>query len=116
VELFAPFPWQITSLRSALTMPEQLLWWLLTPAWIRGIVHVLRARRIEATPLLAFAILLGDAYSTFHGNVGVIFRQRAQIVIILHIFAALGHYVKLCKKMGIDPKVLAPLPAPPVRA
>src|SRR5262249_8189233 len=29
--LFAPFPWQLTSMRAAFALPEMMVWWMLIP-------------------------------------------------------------------------------------
>ena len=34
VLLFGPFPWQITSFRALLTLPEMLLWWSMFPSLV----------------------------------------------------------------------------------
>src|SRR5262249_5173657 len=78
--LFSPFPWQFRGLRPILTLPEMLVWWSLTFAWIRGLRYCLRARKGDLAPIICFAIVMTLAYSTVHGNVGVAFRQRSQII------------------------------------
>lgn len=40
------------------------------------------------------------------GNVGAAFRQRAQILVFLFIFNALGTYIAKARAAGIDPKAL----------
>src|SRR5262249_17954031 len=50
--LFSPFPWQFNGLRPLLTLPEMLVWWSMTFAWIRGFMYALRARRSDLAPLL----------------------------------------------------------------
>jgi hypothetical protein len=111
--LLAPFPWQLTSFRSALTAPEMLIWWMLIPSLIRGVRHVVRHRFAECSPILLFAVTLTAAYSLVHGNVGSGFRQRAQIFVFLFIFSALGQYLKLCRQRGVDEKVLMNPPGKP---
>ena len=104
--LLSPFPWQITSLRALLAAPETLYWWLLFPSMIRGMWWMLRKRFGATSPLLLFAVTLTCAYSLVHGNVGSGFRQRAQIFIILFIFAALGVYRRKCLDARLDPNLL----------
>jgi hypothetical protein len=96
--LFSPFPWQLTSLRPILTIPELILWWGLTFAWLRGILYALRSRRSSLSPMVWFAFILIVAYSPMHGNVGVAFRQRSQILIFLFLFAAIGQELKRVRK------------------
>jgi hypothetical protein len=109
--LFAPFPWQLTSLRPLMAAPETFFWWFLVPATLRGIFFGFRHRFAGTSPLMIFAITLTCGYSLIHGNVGSGFRQRAQIFVFFFIFSALGIYLKRCKKAGIDTRhLLQPAP------
>ena len=101
--LWAPFPWQMTSLRPLLAAPETVLWWFLLPATVRGIVFVIRRRFSQTSALLIFSGAIICAYSLIHGNVGSAFRQRAQILVFLFIFSAAGLYLKRLRQAGIDP-------------
>jgi 4-amino-4-deoxy-L-arabinose transferase and related glycosyltransferases of PMT family len=88
--MLAPFPWQISNLRQAITLPEILLWWSSIPLIIIGIVYTVRNRLRPAIPILIFTIMLTLAYSIFQGNVGTVYRQRTQIQVFLFIFIGVG--------------------------
>jgi hypothetical protein len=88
--MLAPFPWQMSSLRQALTLPEVLLWWAMIPLMIAGIWYALRNRLRSAFPILFFSLMLTLSYSIFLGNVGTAYRQRTQIQVFLFIFIAVG--------------------------
>lgn len=88
--MFAPFPWQVGSLRQAIALPETILWWGMFPLMISGIVYTIRNRLREAFPILLFSLLLTLAYSIFQGNVGTAYRQRTQIQVFLFMFIAVG--------------------------
>jgi hypothetical protein len=88
--MFAPFPWQATNLRQAITLPEVLLWWAMMPLMISGIIYTIRNRLREAFPALLFSLMLTFAYSIFQGNVGTAYRQRTQIQVFLFMFIAVG--------------------------
>ena len=88
--MFAPFPWQMSSVRQAITLPEVLLWWALIPLMIAGIWYAVRNRLRSAFPILFFSLMLTLAYSIFQGNVGTAYRQRTQIQVFLFIFIAVG--------------------------
>ena len=92
--LFSPFPWQFTGLRPLLTLPEMLVWWGLTFAWMRGLGYSFKSRMADLAPVVCFAVILSLAYAPVHGNVGVAFRQRSQILIFLFLFAAAGQHLK----------------------
>ncbi len=91
--MFAPFPWQISSLRQAITLPDVLLWWAMIPLMISGIMFAVRHQLRSAFPILIFSLVLTVAYSIFQGNVGTAYRQRTQIQVFLFMFIAVGWQV-----------------------
>jgi 4-amino-4-deoxy-L-arabinose transferase-like glycosyltransferase len=88
--MFAPFPWQLSSIRQAISFPEVLLWWAMMPLLVGGTVYAIRHRLRSAFPILFFSVMLTLAYSVFQGNVGTAYRQRTQIQVFLFIFIAVG--------------------------
>jgi hypothetical protein len=88
--LFAPFPWQLATLRQSITLPEMLVWWTSFPLFLLGLWFTIRYRLRQALPILIFTSMLTLAYSIFQGNVGTAYRQRAQLLIFYFIFVAVG--------------------------
>lgn len=88
--MLAPFPWQISNFRQAITLPEILFWWACIPLIIAGLWYAIKNRLREAIPILLFTLMLTLAYSIFQGNVGTAYRQRTQIQVFLFIFVAVG--------------------------
>ncbi|HEX8292538.1 MAG TPA: glycosyltransferase family 39 protein, partial [Pyrinomonadaceae bacterium] len=88
--LFAPFPWQLASLRQSITLPEMIVWWAAFPMLLVGIWFTLKYRLRQALPILLFTTMLTLAYSIFQGNVGTAYRQRSQILVFYFIFVAVG--------------------------
>lgn len=88
--LFAPFPWQITSLRQSITLPEMIVWWASFPLLILGTWFAIKYRLRMISPILIFTVMLTIAYSAFQGNVGTAYRQRAQLLVFYFIFVAVG--------------------------
>jgi hypothetical protein len=88
--LFAPFPWQLGSLRQMLTLPEMVVWWASFPLLVLGIWFSIRYRLRQMSPILIFTSMLTLAYSVFQGNVGTAYRQRAQLLVFYFIFVAVG--------------------------
>jgi hypothetical protein len=88
--LFAPFPWQITSLRQSITLPEMIIWWASFPLLVLGLWFTVKYRLRMASPILIFTVMLTLAYSVFQGNVGTAYRQRAQLLVFYFIFVAVG--------------------------
>ena len=88
--MFAPFPWEVTNFRQAITLPEVLLWWATIPLMIVGLGYAIKHRLRSSVPVLIFSLMLTLAYSIFQGNVGTAYRQRTQIQVFLFIFIAVG--------------------------
>ncbi len=100
--LLAPFPWQLGggSLRMLLTLPELLAWWaLFFVGVVPGFWYTVRNRFGDVMPILIFLFGLGLLYSLMFGNVGLIFRQRAQLLPWLFIFAAVGLELRQMKRL-----------------
>ena len=96
--LFAPFPWQITSLRQSITLPEMVIWWVSFPLLVLGLWFTIRYRLRMASPILIFTVMLTLSYSVFQGNVGTAYRQRAQLLVFYFIFVAVGFVLVLEKR------------------
>lgn len=88
--LFAPFPWQLASLRQTITLPEMLIWWASFPLLMLGLYFTIKYRLRRALPMLIFTTMLTLAYSVFQGNIGTAYRQRAQVLVFYFIFVAVG--------------------------
>ena len=88
--LFAPFPWQLASLRQSITLPEMIIWWLSFPLLVLGIWYSVKYRLRQISPILIFTTMLSIAYSVFQGNVGTAYRQRAQLLVFYFVFVAVG--------------------------
>ena len=96
--LFAPFPWQLATLRQSLTLPEMVVWWASFPLLILGLWFSLKHRLRQMFPILIFTSMLTIAYSVFQGNVGTAYRQRAQLLVFYFIFVAVGAVLVLEKR------------------
>lgn len=104
--LFAPFPWQVVSLRQSITLPEMIIWWASFPMLILGLWFAIKYRLRMISPILIFTIMLTLAYSVFQGNVGTAYRQRAQLLVFYFIFVAVG-FVLLKEKREEKQRQLA---------
>src|ERR1044071_6432164 len=88
--IFAPFPWQFTTLRQTITLPEMIVWWLLFPMLVLGLWYSMKHRLRQVSPIIIFTTMLTLAYSLLHGNVGTAYRQRSQLLVFYFIFVAVG--------------------------
>lgn len=112
--LFAPFPWQLTSLRQSITLPEMLVWWASFPLLILGLWFSIKYRLRQISSVLIFTVMLSLAYSIFQGNVGNAYRQRSQLLVFYFIFVGVGYVLLLEKREERKRRDLAepaPLPA-----
>lgn len=87
---FSPFPWQMTSFLKILSLPEMLLVYSLTPAIVRGIRYTLRTRLRESIQVILLISFLTVSYALGSGNVGTLYRHRAQALSFYLMFAAVG--------------------------
>jgi hypothetical protein len=88
--ILAPFPWQLTSVRQMITLPEMVIWWTSLPLLVLGLWFTVKHRLREVTPILIFTSLLTLSYSILQGNVGTAYRQRAQLLVFYFVFVAVG--------------------------
>jgi 4-amino-4-deoxy-L-arabinose transferase-like glycosyltransferase len=88
--LFAPFPWDMATLRQSITLPEMFIWWAAFPLLVLGLWYALRHRLRQVSPIVIFTTMLTLAYSVFQGNVGTAYRQRSQLLVFYFIFVAVG--------------------------
>ena len=89
--MFAPFPWQLASLRQSITLPEMVIWWVSFPMLVLGLWYSIKFRLRQISQILIFTTMLTLAYSIFQGNVGTAYRQRAQILVFYFMFVAVGY-------------------------
>lgn len=99
--MFAPFPWQMGSVRQSITIPEVIIWWLSMPLLVVGLGYTIRHRLRNAIAILIFTLMLTLAYSIFQGNVGTAYRQRTQIQVFLFIFIAVGWTIRKEKRENL---------------
>lgn len=105
--LFAPFPWQITSIVSLMAFLELPFWWYLFPFTIRGFRFVLSDRRTRVyLPMLLFAVLVSVFYAMIESNIGTIYRKKAQVMPYLYQLSAVGLSLARARRMGISTEYL----------
>jgi len=88
--LFAPFPWQLASLRQGIALPEMIIWWASFPLLVLGWWFAVKHRLRQVAPIVLFTTMLTLAYAVFQGNVGTAYRQRSQLLVFYFIFVAVG--------------------------
>ena len=87
---FAPFPWQLGSIRQSLAIPETLYFYTLVPGIIAGILFLFRQRLVDSLGVLLVAMTVTFGYAIGQGNVGTLYRHKAQVTGFYYAFAAIG--------------------------
>ena len=90
--LLSPFPWELNNMRQFMALPDVLLWWGLVFVFILpGLSYAWRRQPAALISIAAFVLPLVLFYSIIFGNVGLVYRQRAQLMPFFLILAAAGH-------------------------
>ena len=76
--------------RQLLALPDVLIWYALFPLTMVGLWHLIRHRFSDIVVILVFVVALTILYSLVEGNVGIIFRHRAQVLAPLLCCSAVG--------------------------
>jgi hypothetical protein len=87
---FAPFPWQIGSIRQSLAVPESIYFYTLFPGIVSGIAYLARKHLIESVGVLLVTMTVTFGYAIGQGNVGTLYRHKAQVMGFYYAFAAIG--------------------------
>ncbi len=117
---FAPFPWQLGSIRQSLAIPETLFFYTLVPGIITGIVFLFRKRLSDSIGVLLVTMTVTFGYAIGQGNVGTLYRHKAQVTGFYYAFAAIGMEQRrrrpIARYPGYSPGPSQPLPRDPVVA
>ena len=98
--LFSPFPWQVGSALSMMTLPEQLVWYALLPSLLSGARYLIRVRYHVFGPTLVFLVMTTGIYALVEGNAGTAYRHRAQVLIFFLVIASVGLALRKARKVG----------------
>jgi 4-amino-4-deoxy-L-arabinose transferase-like glycosyltransferase len=105
--LLSPFPWQVLTPRQVLSVPDVLLWYALLPPILLGLAAAVRHRFRDASMLLLSVAVITILYALVEGNVGIIFRHRAQVIAPMMVLAGMGIAARRARKTDA-----AAVPAP----
>jgi len=87
---FAPFPWQVGSIRQSLAIPETLFFYTLIPGILAGVMFLFRKRLSDSIGVLLVTLTVTFGYAIGQGNVGTLYRHKAQVTGFYYAFAAIG--------------------------
>lgn len=92
--IFAPFPWQLGSILQVLAAPETIIFYLLIPFTLRGIVFSYKRRIKQSLLLLSIISSILIFLALVESNSGTLFRHRFVAFNLLFIFTAAGISLK----------------------
>ena len=87
---FAPFPWQLGSLSQASSLPEMMIFYLLTPLMFYGAIHLIKKRMIEGWIIIVYVAIVALVLSSIEGNMGTLFRHRCIALPLFFVLIGIG--------------------------
>jgi len=91
---FAPFPWQLGNIMQAMVIPETIVFYLLVPCTLRGVIFACKKRFNQSLLLLVIIAVIMFFLALIEGNSGTLLRHRYMTFSILFIFTAVGISLK----------------------
>jgi hypothetical protein len=88
--LLAPFPWSVTSVLQAVTLPESIIWYFLFCCVLRGAWLAVKYDVRAYTVPVAILATVTFSYALIESNVGTAYRHRAQVLPLFFVLAAVG--------------------------
>lgn len=88
--IFSPFPWQVGSVMQLMAIPETIVFYMLVPFTLKGIVFAYRKRFNQSIWLLSIITGIFLFLALIEGNSGTLFRHRSVAFYIVFIFTAAG--------------------------
>ena len=83
-----PWPWDWRSIRQNIAIPDTTIWVLVVyPCFLLGAIKAIRRNFHASIPILAAIAAMACFYSVFLGNVGIAYRMRIQIWLLMAVFA-----------------------------
>ena len=96
--LLSPFPWSLAG-KQILTLPDVAIWWFLVFAYIvPGVRYAWSKYPGLSIAIISYLAPLILVYSFSFGNIGLAYRQRAQLMPFFLFFAAAGYDARRKKK------------------
>jgi len=88
--IFAPFPWQLGSAMQIMAAPETIIFYMLFPFTIKGVIFAFKKRFNGSGLILTVVGVILIFLGLVEGNAGTLFRHRAVAFYLLFIFTAIG--------------------------
>ncbi len=92
--IFAPFPWQLGNVMQIMAVPETIIFYILLPCTIKGIIFGYKKRFEQSILILSIALVILFFLALVEGNSGTLFRHRSIAFYLMLIFTAVGITLK----------------------
>jgi hypothetical protein len=100
--IFAPFPWQLGSFMQIMAVPETIVFYILFPFTLRGVIFAFKKRFETSALMLGIIGAMLIFLSLIEGNSGTLFRHRLVVFYLVFIFTSIGltlrkkHFNRAC--------------------
>lgn len=98
-----------------MAIPETLYFYTLVPALLGGIGYLFRRRLAESIGVLMMTMTVTFGYAIGQGNVGTLYRHKAQVIGFYYAFAAIGMESRRRRGIVASPPAYPPLTRDPLR-
>ena len=99
--LFAPFPWNVGSTSQIMVIPETIIFYILFPFTLRGLVFSYKKRFNQGIFLIFIIVAIILFVSLVDSNAGTLYRHRSVAFYLLFIFTAVGLSLKRPSKNAL---------------
>ena len=97
-----------------MAIPETLYFYTLVPGILSGIVFLFRRRLVDSVGVLLVAMTVTFGYAIGQGNVGTLYRHKAQVIGFYYAFAAVGMEAR--RRRPAPARYVPVPPRPPLRS
>ncbi|MDP8230790.1 MAG: glycosyltransferase family 39 protein [Candidatus Gorgyraea atricola] len=94
---FSPFPWQLGNIMQVMAVPETIIFYIMVPFTLKGIVFAYKKRFTQSAVLLFIIIGMVSVLALTEGNSGTLLRHRSIVFYLLFIFTGIGLSLKKWK-------------------
>lgn len=109
---FGPFPWQIRGARQLPALVDVIALWILWPSLGRALRQTVRERKRQAAVIIVPALAVASVLSLSVGNLGVLVRERMQVLVLVVPLMAYGLSLRGRHGPTEEPVAAAPVAVP----
>ena len=100
--LLTPLPWHLQTQLQLSAQPQMIIWYILLPFSLIGIILCLRYKRKETLFLLLYLFLITSSIALVSGNIGTTFRHRDMVTPFYLVLSVVGIFHALGLKISLN--------------